>query len=102
MTEINNEYPFLCTIVVVDEFDKIWLEESFIVKVISRTESQGLMNLEQQLKIVEDSFVGKGDYVLLLHAHCIFPMAHDVLESELSQEWIFSTFHELNVLFSKK
>lgn len=102
MRHPENTYSFLCTSVVANRIDQILAEESFIVEVVHISEIEGMATLENRLLELESMCSVDEDTVLMLHVHCLFPMAHDVTIDELSDEWLSSKFRSLRDFINVK
>ena len=87
---------YLCSIIVLNEYQQLLFDETFLVEVKNRSESVAIEGIVQKLNNIETSMNAEMKYPILLSCHCLFPMPGEVCYDVLSVNEIRMMFPQIN------
>jgi hypothetical protein len=88
----NELLTYLCSVIVINEFHELLFEETFILGVVSESESEAAKEIINKMDEIQICFKETMSCPLFLSCHCIFPMTNDVMLETLSTGVILTMF----------
>ncbi|MBP1308685.1 hypothetical protein JOD82_001705 [Paenibacillus sp. 1182] len=87
---------YLCSIIVLNEYQQLLFDETFLVKVENVSESVAIAWIMQKLNEIETAINAEMNYPILLSCHCQFPMPGEVCYDALSVDELRAMFPQIN------
>lgn len=95
MNAQNGIHVFLCSAIVVDEYENLLFEETFMVGVESSMEEEAQKIITEKLMKTEKLCQEEMSRPLFLSCHCAFPMSDYVMVETISSCLLFEKYKEL-------
>lgn len=92
----NEIYVFLCSAIVVDEYENLLFEETFMVGVESSMEDEAQNLIAEALMKTEKLCQKDMSRPLFLSCHCLFPMPDYVMVETVSSHLLFERYEKLS------
>lgn len=85
----RESYTFLCSAIIVDEYERLLFEETFLVGAESESEADAMHAVVKKLEEIETSFHTLLNRQVFLSCHCLFTMSNEVSVETLSTDILF-------------